>query len=412
MSWRDNLLDGALDGVPFEYEEVDNRFGRRTTVHEFPDREDPFTDDHGKKARRFSIRAFLVGENYSSTRDALIEVCEAAGDKVFTHPYRGDFGVKIDGECNYKERSDQGRYCEFTIPLVEAGLAFPQIQLLTLPNIGFIVPSLNAKIPNTRFSLLGAIGAVLKSIIAGLNKAAAALRKVNGKIAGALNLVDSLSGAIDAFVDALDTLIATPGALLNELTQLCNSIMGLIDTFVDLVPTLDVTVEEPDFPALTLEVLEEMFGFVTVAEAIPTPTPQSEQEIEGHAVITKVFQTASLAAGTEQLAKLTLDSSEQAKSIMTNLADKFDLMLVQDFEPDIMESLTALKGAMVEHFSKQAATLPSVTTERINYPEPALTVSYRLYGQAELDTDIIKRNRIRHPTFVPAGVDLEVLTGE
>jgi prophage DNA circulation protein len=410
MSWRDNLLDAAIDGVPFLYEEVENSFGRRTSVHEFPDRNDPFTDDLGKAARKFTIRAFLIGENYAENRDSLIEVLEAAGDKVFTHPYRGDFGVKVDGLCRMSERHDQGRYCEFTIPLVEAGLAFPTIQLLTLPNIGFIVPDLNGKIPNTKFSLLGAIGAVLKSIIAGLNKAASLLRKINGKIASALNLVDSLSGAIDAFVDALDTLIGAPFALLNELTQLANSVMGLIDTFVDLVPNLDVDVPEPDFPKLTLEVLEEMFSFETEAEAIPTPTPQSEQEVEGHAVITKVFKAASLAAGTEQLAKLELDSAEQAKDIMTNLSDKFDFMLSQDFEPEIMESMIALKGAMVEHFSKQAASLPSVTTTRINYPEPALTLSYRLYGDSTLDADIVKRNKIRHPTFVPAGVDLEVLS--
>jgi prophage DNA circulation protein len=410
VAWRDNLIDGALDGVPFEYRVVRNRFGRRTEVHEFPFRDDPFTEDLGKSARRFVIEAFVIGDNYASARDQLIQVCEAPGDKVFTHPYRGVFGVKVDGECEMIESDREGGMAVFTIPLVEAGLAFPAIQLLTLPNIGFLVPDFLGKLPNTRFSLLAAIGAVLQSIINGLNKASALLRKINGKIAGVLNLVDSLSGAIDSFTAALTTLINTPQALLNELVQLANSVMGLINTVVDLVPVLDITVPEPDFIGLTLEVIEDAFAFESVADAVPTPTPQSEQEAEGHATLTKVFKAATLASGTQVLASLTLDSSDQAKKVIENLDAKYDALLTEDFEPSIVESLIALKAGMVQHFSLASQSLPDIRTLRLGYPEPALVTSYRLYSTSTLDVDIIRRNGISNPAFVPANIDLEVLS--
>jgi prophage DNA circulation protein len=404
--WRDNLLDGALDGVPFEYRTVENEFGRRVEVHEFPGRDDPFTDDLGRAARFFTIEAFVIGENYANFRDQLIEVIEKPGDKVFTHPYRGDFGVKINGRARMTESDTEGRFAKFTIPLVESGMAFPAIQLLTPPTIGLLIPDFLGKVPKTKFNLLRAIGAVLKSIIAGLNKASSLLRKINGKIASALNLVDSLSGAIDAFTAALTTLINTPQALLNEMVQLMNSVMGLINTLTDLVPVLDVSVPEPDRVRLTLEVIEELFLFESVAEAIPTPTPQSAQEVEAHAVITKVFKVAALASGTGALSQLTLTSSTQAKTVIANLADKYDAMLSETFEPEIMESLIALKAGMVQHFSQAAQDLPEVRTVRISYPEPALVLAYR---ESTSDVDFIRRNKIRHPAFVPAGVDLEVL---
>lgn len=414
MAWRDNLLPASLNGVEFLYKQVSNKLGRRTEVHEFPGRDDPFAEDLGRLARKYPISAFLIGENYASAREDLIAVLESDPGPLglnFIHPYRGVFSVKLLGEATVVEVDDQGRFARIDFTLVESGHAFPQIQIDTPAKIGFIAADLRGKLSNTRFNLLAAIGAILKSIANGLNEAGRAVRSVNGKIAGALNLVDNISGAIDAFVDSIDTLLSTPGLIMGELTQLINSVMGLIDTFTNLIPDFEVDIENPDFPSITLGALEDLFGFVTLADAIPTPTPQSAQEIEAHAVITKVTKTAALASGTEQLAKVELDSADQANGIVANLAAKFDEVLEEDFETDIQESILALKAAMVEHFTTLAQDLPALTTTRINYTEPALVMSYRLYGRGTLDIDIIKRNKIRHPTFVPAGVDLEVLSG-
>lgn len=410
MAWRDNLLEGALDDAPFLYEVVTNHFGRRTSVHEYPDRDAPYTDDFGRSARKFTIRAFVIGENYANARDALIEVCEAPGDKEFAHPYRGVFGVKVTGECSMTERTNRGRYAEFSIPLVEAGLALPSINILTLPNIGLLVPDLLGKLPDTKFNLLAAIGAVLSSIIGGMNKAASALRKVNGKIAGALGLVDSLSGAIDAFASELGTLIATPGAMLAELVQLCNSVVALVGTFVELVPT-GTTVPTPDFVGVALDVLEDLFSFESLATTIPTPTPQSIQEVAAHLALTDVFKASALGASTGQLSTFSLASADQAKSIQTNLSDKFEAMQVSSLEPEAMESLAALKDGMIHHFSTQARILPRVTTVTNSYTDTALTLAYRLHKNSSLDEDIIRRNGIRHPTFLPALTPLEVLSG-
>ena len=413
MSWRDNLLPASLNGVPFLVKSVGNTLGRRTEVHEFPGRDDPFSEDLGRMAQKYQVSAFLIGENYASDRENLIAVLESNPGPTgltFIHPYRGAFTVKVLGEARIKESDDQGRFAQIDFTLVESGLAFPQVPIDTPAKIAFIAADLRDKLGGTRFNLLAAIGAVLKSVANGLNAAGAAIRKINGKIAGALNLVDNISAAIDAFVDAIDTLLSTPDLIMGELTQLLNSVMGLVDTFVDLIPTFEVDVAEPDFVSITLDAIEDAFSFVTEADAIPTPTPQSEQEIEAHAVITKVFKAASLASGTEQLAKLELDSADQANSIVSNLAEKFDEVLEEPFETDIQESMVALKAAMVEHFTTAAQDLPALTTTKINYSEPALVLAYRLYAQSTLDEDIIKRNKIRHPTFVPAGVDLEVLS--
>jgi len=41
---------------------------------------------------------------------------------------------------------------------------------------------------------------------------------------------------------------------------------------------------------------------------------------------------------------------------------------------------------------------------------PAIVLAYRLYGDAERADEIVARNRVRHPGFVPGGQPLEVLS--
>jgi prophage DNA circulation protein len=41
--------------------------------------------------------------------------------------------------------------------------------------------------------------------------------------------------------------------------------------------------------------------------------------------------------------------------------------------------------------------------------QPALVLAYSLYEDASRDADIIARNNVRHPGFVPGGRTLEVL---
>lgn len=410
MTWRDNLIDGLLDGVPFEYRSVSASLGRRTEVTEFPGRDDPFTEDMGRLARRFTIEAFVIGDNYMSFRDALIEVIEAPGDKVFSNPYRGDFGVKVDGECRLVEKDTEGGMAKFTIPLVEAGTATPNVALLTVPTLGLLVPDLQAKLPSTKFNLLNAIGAVLQSITNALNAATGKMLAINGKIAGALNLVDNLSAALDGFAASIGTLLNTPQALLSELTQLANSVLNLVNTFRRDDPTLDITQPLPPLVDIAMAATEDFFGFGAIPDGIPTPTPQSVQEQEGVAAINRTFRAAGVSAGISVVSQLPLDSAQQARDIADNFREKLDTLIDLDFEPIIQESLLALKAGMVEHFAREAQQLPSITTTKVFYAEPALVMAYRLYKQSTLDEDIIARNGLRHPAFIPAGADIEILS--
>lgn len=120
MTWRDQLRPASFRGVGFKIETGARGGGRRQAVHEFPKRDEPYTEDMGRRARKFQINAYLVSPDYFAERDALIAALEQEGPGLLIHPTFGEFTVSVD-TYNAVERKTAGGYVEIDIQMVEAG---------------------------------------------------------------------------------------------------------------------------------------------------------------------------------------------------------------------------------------------------------------------------------------------------
>jgi hypothetical protein len=65
--WRDALLPAMFDGCPFFVEAGSQSGGRRIVVHQFPKRDVPYSEDMGRRATEFQVRAYCIafGSNVS-----------------------------------------------------------------------------------------------------------------------------------------------------------------------------------------------------------------------------------------------------------------------------------------------------------------------------------------------------------
>lgn len=120
MSWRDTLQPASFRGEPFLVEAHDSSFGRRMVVHEYPNRDLPYAEDLGRKTRRFSLTAFVVGPEYQAQRDRLLEAVEQPGPGTLVHPYLGSLEVVIES-CQLNENLKDGRMAKFSLMCIEAG---------------------------------------------------------------------------------------------------------------------------------------------------------------------------------------------------------------------------------------------------------------------------------------------------
>lgn len=119
--WRYRLLRPAsFRGVSFKVDDAGRSGGRRQAVFEFPKRDDPYAEDMGRRARRYSIRGYLIGPDYDRSRDALVAAMEQEGPGLLVHYLFGEFQASPDS-YDVTETRQRGGYAEFNMAFVEAG---------------------------------------------------------------------------------------------------------------------------------------------------------------------------------------------------------------------------------------------------------------------------------------------------
>src|SRR5215831_16913815 len=108
--WRANLQPASYKGVPFHVKVDSRRSGRRIVPHEFPKRDKPYSEDMGRKIRRFLVEAYIVsGPNepdYQARRDDLIVCLKTEGAGWLIHPTLGDDFVVV-GDYDLVETAEE-----------------------------------------------------------------------------------------------------------------------------------------------------------------------------------------------------------------------------------------------------------------------------------------------------------------
>lgn len=135
MAWRDTLRPNSFRGVPFNVEEGGLSGGRRIALFEFPKRDDPFPEDMGRRARRFTITGYVVGPNYTIERDALIFALEQEGPGILVHQTLGQRLVVAE-PFSARESTRRGGMCEIEMTFTEAGASMTsRIVAATQPDV-------------------------------------------------------------------------------------------------------------------------------------------------------------------------------------------------------------------------------------------------------------------------------------
>jgi prophage DNA circulation protein len=100
--------------------------GRRVALHEYPKRSIDYAEDMGRRANRFSIHGYLIGPDYLTDKDKLIDALEADGPGTLRLPLQY---MAVDVEVmvqNYSatESRERGGVCTIEMEFVEYGTPF------------------------------------------------------------------------------------------------------------------------------------------------------------------------------------------------------------------------------------------------------------------------------------------------
>lgn len=431
MSWRDRVSQtGFFRSVPFFYETVEGEIGRRTSLQEFPGRDQPFVEDLGRRTRRFTIDMFVLGEDYDQARDKLREALEQPGPGELEHPYWGTLTVTVDGGVRIRESTKQGGYAQFSVSFIEAGAELPVLELPdTKEEVAAAAEKVTAAAEDrfaAAYSVASAIAAVVEAAIEAVQAVASMINKVRGKIAAAMQLVNDLKAAVDAFADAATSLILTPVALANAITGLIASVVSAINNISDAFSTLQdffgvdgedavPSVGSAFSSATKVNVLSKAVATLTTFGddflVLPETTDQEIQAAENQRQIARLFQIGSAVSIAEAAIEIEFDSFDQAQLVRDQVVSLLDLVLDDDtLEDELYNPLTEFRSVVVDHFNRTANTLPELQDYTPNVTLPALLIAYQIYGDSKREGELMARNpALRDPTAIPGGQSLRVL---
>ena len=404
MSWRDRLQSGSFRGVAFHTQSASGQGGRNVVVHEFPAREQHYSEDMGKTAGSERLTVFLVGDDYDAARDQLIEALDKPGAGKLVHPYTGTQMIQVQS-YDWTISSRQGGYCQFSISYVLAGKRPAPAAASTAADLtaaATTAEALNTETFAEQFSVDSQPEFVTESATSFLEDAFTALNSINGAIAAELNQVEDLANDIDALTGQVTDLIAQPANLINNVGAVVTSVIGGFNSISNAFDAYNN--------------LQTAFGItrpVSRTAANGTATDTRARIADNQQAISRSFSAVATIALVVRMADSDaseFDSLEQARQIRDALLDQLDSQLeADDLTTEQYDVISDLATALQRHITALEPGLLSAQSITLETSLPALVVAHQQYGDASRVDELTDRNGIENPGFLPAGTELEVL---
>lgn len=428
MAWRDNLhLDGkgSFRGVEFFVSSVDSEIGRRVVLHEYPGRDVPSTEDLGRASRRFRLTCYVVGPQYDFDRDLLRTEFETAGSGQLVHPYWGEMTVTVVSPVRIRETTDEGGMARFDLEVVEiTGVRLTQVQPDLEPLVADKADAAlvaSGEVFEDEFSIVGAIEAVRSQATSAIQTMAQGLRAARAAANAAINLVDDVGDAIGAFIDAAASLINTPAALVSAAQGLYADVYGglarLDAATADLVALGARFTAAADGGRLfedyradrTKDVLDDTLDTgATLGEVTLTGSGQAQIESDNQAAIIQFFDAATVIEACRAFSVFEFDSRDKVLEIRDALTDAID-DLNEDAPDQLWAAMTDLQVAVAARLLEIAEALPNIVEVTPKITQPALVLAYNIHGDATREAELVARNNLFDPNFVPGSIPIKVV---
>lgn len=406
--WRKQLQPASFRGVGFHVKKSDAQVGRRVVLHEYPQRDDPWPEDMGLKANTFTIEAIVIGPDYFKARDALIEVLRQPGAGTLIHPYYGKRTVTLASPARISETPEEGGMARFSLDFVEAGEnTEPSAREDTQSDVdkkADAAKEATSKDFSKTFSIAKTADFVGKGA---LDMANGIAQKINALRTG---LIPSLS-MFSPFMQAAQTLSNSISSLIRAPAAFAQGVLGMIGALKALALQ----------PKYALNSYKALFDYGNAVPKLRGSTPMRQRQLANQQAMTALVRRGALIEAARTAAQITWPTAAEAVAARDELAARLDdeaagivpapgggTQVVPPSE-EVFQALTLLRIAIVRDLTRRAVDAPALATATLPSTMPALVAAYRIHGDATREAEIIERNGVRNPAFVPGAVPLEVL---
>lgn len=403
MNYKSKLLPASFRGVAFGVRDISTTMGRRTVLHEFPLRNEPYTEDLGRKAREYTINAFVMNpDDYTASAELASALEDFDTPGTLVHPTLGSIQV-VPSSCTHAYSSTEGGIEYFTVVFTETlGNNLPNIGLNTQSfarNRANILLTDSANFFASNFKVAGYADFIADS-------AESNLLEFGQKFRGLINFGSARNGnpqqysrliaSLNDFIADIPDLVFTPQELADRLNQLNKDLNASFIANLGLAMLIQARLWE--------------YG-INFLDILPTT---NLREIEGtnQDMLVYLVRNAVIAEMVRNVSLMTFPSEEDAISVRDSVDERgWQLLedLADNFEDDIYTSLLTTLNAMIQDVKARTAGSANIRTYRTSDRLPALVLAYDYLGDASKDQEVIDRNKIVNPLFVPRASDIKVV---
>ncbi|WNC90961.1 DNA circularization N-terminal domain-containing protein [Paraburkholderia sp. FT54] len=441
------LRPASYNGVPFAVLSESVTAGRRSVVHEYPNKETkPWVEDLGLQSTVIRISGFLVenslvygGGSVADQKLKLLNVIrggmngstKAPGLGTLIHPTWGTLRSNCIS-AEFGSSWDRGRVVEVRLVFVQGGdRLYPKAQQQTSSAVSSAAAGVNSS------SLLSFISNIASAIA----KGAAVIKAAVSTVVGWYQAVNTLVHDVKRFWNSLSTLagnfgrlfgggntgyagsnqkvastataasliaadtssraaVATAGA---ALTTAAANVGSDPTTFASAAQgVVTALAASASSPADAIRLLSSLIQFS------PTPVVGSSQiavaQQTMQSACADLFRRATVAQIAISSSTYQPSSADDASSMRDSVAALIDneIQIAADQgEDDVYMSLRALRQSVVADLDARGSGLAATATFTFGATLPALTLANRMYRDSTRSDELVAQVDPVHPAFLP-----------
>lgn len=405
--WLKTLWPASYKGVPFFFESDKEKGGRDNVKHVFPHRDAPFIEDMGEALRFFSGSAYVHGDNADALANALKSALTTQGPGMLVVPYFGPVTV----HCETFERStqrDQMGYVAFELKFVRAGASSALISIPLLQNVAFTSADTAASAIATMFpamiSTSGQPDYVVSAVTDTLSQVAATVDVLRTTYPTDPTASASIRDAVQDFVAALPdqvSNVSTPAdaaAAMGSLVSIVRQLGDGLDPASAVSAAMDLINAFPSSAAAQA---------VTVAGK-PYLSPTVIAAAANVAAAARAARLAALTVYAEAVLRTTFASRPDGVTARAQVAERFENELLDTTgaaSAALFVAIEQLQAKVIEWLTQTITTLAPIVIVESARIRPSLALAWILYADPTRSDELVARNNVRHPSFMPRTIE-------
>lgn len=424
-------LPASIGGASFRIRSAKTNIGRRNAVQEFANTDAIRDQDLGAKADAGTIEGYLIGANYLAERRALEVVFQRPGPHLLVHPFRGRMLVSVEGDgLEISEETAKLGYASISFRFKRHRADEPLAPRGDPGDVARVAVTkardTNAASCASQVSRLSSTS-VRDAFRTALSRVQSVLLSSVGSV---LDVTDaagaSIVASVETVVSVVDALAATPG---DAFTSLASTTRGVLRAPLTLQASAANALTSLSSGWRLDQMLNIAGRFVRIDEtgleelaprALASDLPSSDTDaaatIRNGQAITAALRCEAAASLLEAIVETKPESKAQARAILAMINQL--LHGQSDGDPDAtlyavdaesFVSLSDLRAAANRYVGSQLVALPEIETYEVPVETNAVLLAHLLLGDATRFGELVARNGIADPLFIPAGTVVEYL---